>query len=742
MRLRQFDPTQRRSSYEETLIDEAFRILLCTSADVARNSEPTVYQFQDKCLYFATIHEDGIDNLGGSGGDGQTTSADDGRYTTTYTSGGVQRRHRIPNVPPSPWPPQTQPNVSRQAWDVTAASEPFGLAPSENMNILDEDVAMLGDNHVRWEPVAAPDGHTQTLAGIIYFLMHPTHSSEVSLGLALLPTHTNKGIGPRAVLKALKTAFDEFAFHRVSAAIIDGPSREPAMQMFIALGFEHEGVHRRAVMSSGPGQCENTWRDVHNLAFLDTDWAMCGGAIPLTHMLDVHTAFKAKAQAKPMVSTNGVESESEDEQVSVKGKVKVIRKRTRWDEMMLRHQREREELIGFEERGRVLRRTLSTETLRPGAAIDSAANTSASEAETSDAESNNAGNNEGSRASPVPTTFTNHDQDPFASPEDPVQETLSQHSNGPRRQFLFGSELTSAQEMVASWRASMYSATHVRQDESDVESESEMHALLPGSRRPLLRRSMLERLSDQDRASFGQRNYTIPPQDSDAQSVASTSPSAPESSVDQYTSCEEVESSEEDEEDNAASEAEPDVNHHTSLSFGLGSDIAVGQHDLSSSTVISRLPSGLPASGSLSKYTSEIPDPLLGLLPSPKRRRIGEAGTSINPVAVEAPASSASQVVPNAYDTPAPLDGPTPIAGPSSLPQQVQNQDVVPPSLSYRLSMTEIRNPPEDTMDSDAELEQTWDILSSASESESTMSSAASLSLQSASDIETNTDSE
>ncbi|KAH8116093.1 hypothetical protein DFH11DRAFT_1507118, partial [Phellopilus nigrolimitatus] len=158
-----------------------------------------------------------------------------------------------------------------------------------------------------------------SIIGVIYLLNLEHAPGEASLGLALMPYARNKGFGPDAVLRVLGMAFDVFEFHRISASVLDGSSREHALRMFVGLGFGCEGTRRRAV------QCPSdaAWRDAHHLGMLDTEWV---------------TGALRCVQEKPV--------------------------RTRWDEMFERHQREREVLVDAAERARILKRTASTDTLR------------------------------------------------------------------------------------------------------------------------------------------------------------------------------------------------------------------------------------------------------------------------------------------------------------------------------------------------------------------------------------------
>ena len=179
---------------------------------------------------------------------------------------------------------------------------------------------------------------------------------EVSLGVALLPHARGRGLGTETVRQLLALAFEEFRVHRASAGVIGpSPSRpaartmsnaasgseergkvlfsgtvaetEAALRMFVALGFTLEGTKRRSI----PDPSDNgAWRDSHHLAMLDTDWL-------------INHASQLNTNADGFYKKN---------------------RRTRWDEMFARHQKEADALDSAESR---LKRSASTETLRPSA---------------------------------------------------------------------------------------------------------------------------------------------------------------------------------------------------------------------------------------------------------------------------------------------------------------------------------------------------------------------------------------
>ncbi|KAI1791150.1 hypothetical protein LXA43DRAFT_920768 [Ganoderma leucocontextum] len=154
--------------------------------------------------------------------------------------------------------------------------------------------------------------------GVVYVTMSCL-PHEVHVGVGLLPTFRGKGAGMKACAFAVQWAIETISAHRVQARILISPSRSRAQRLFTALGFTHEGIQRRAVPDA-----TGAWVDVTCMGVVDTDWIMRG-----------------RLRAVP---------------------------RNLWDELFARHQREREELLRWEEcQGRLglgLRRTSSMETVR------------------------------------------------------------------------------------------------------------------------------------------------------------------------------------------------------------------------------------------------------------------------------------------------------------------------------------------------------------------------------------------
>ena len=150
--------------------------------------------------------------------------------------------------------------------------------------------------------------------GIVYVTMSPI-PHEVHIGVALLPAFRRQGAGMKACAFAVQWALETIRAHRVQARILTSPDRSRAQRLFTALGFAHEGIQRRAVTDAA-----GAWADVTHMGIVDTDWLV-----------------RRRLRAAP---------------------------RNMWDELFERHQREREELLRWEESRGKLRRTSSMETVR------------------------------------------------------------------------------------------------------------------------------------------------------------------------------------------------------------------------------------------------------------------------------------------------------------------------------------------------------------------------------------------
>ncbi|KAJ7637176.1 hypothetical protein FB45DRAFT_829529 [Roridomyces roridus] len=163
----------------------------------------------------------------------------------------------------------------------------------------------------------------------------PNQVGELNLGIILDSKYRGKGFACEAIQLAVKHAFEVEHCHRIQASLInlDWAHKDRMTALLTQLRFGHEGTRRRAFYN--PMMAE--WQDVTTLAILATDWSIRSFLKPAPKSL--------------------------------------------WDELFLRHQREREELLRWDEKqSRSLKRSASTETLRPpvGALVDLGAETDSS----------------------------------------------------------------------------------------------------------------------------------------------------------------------------------------------------------------------------------------------------------------------------------------------------------------------------------------------------------------------------
>ena len=176
------------------------------------------------------------------------------------------------------------------------------------------------------EPSPFPENRT---VGLVYLHASPANHAggEANIGVITTPDMQRRGYAREAVHVVLRWAFEELKFHRIQAAILDAPSKDKALRLFIGSGFAHEGTKRRAVYQPEGEGVAGVWRDVTYLAMLDTEW-----------MLKSTWMRVNRVPEPPIVSV--------------------------WDEMFARHAREREELVRWEEKHGRIRKTSSMETVR------------------------------------------------------------------------------------------------------------------------------------------------------------------------------------------------------------------------------------------------------------------------------------------------------------------------------------------------------------------------------------------
>lgn len=140
---------------------------------------------------------------------------------------------------------------------------------------------------------------TWYLAGIVALSPSTDNDSEYNIAVAILPKFQGDGLATHAMAYALEIAFETLRAHRVQARVLHGAAsiktRDAACR-FLHWGFTHEGTRRRVVVKPEDGGRA----DMSILAMLDTDWAL--------------RETKRPPKATP------------------------------WDELFVRHQREREAL--------------------------------------------------------------------------------------------------------------------------------------------------------------------------------------------------------------------------------------------------------------------------------------------------------------------------------------------------------------------------------------------------------------
>ena len=179
--------------------------------------------------------------------------------------------------------------------------------------------------------------------GAVYWMKHEkpesTMASEVSLGIVIRPSARRKGIGSHTVRHVLELAFSELKVHRVISNVIgsDAATTESILRFFVGLGFSIETTKRRSLQSTAVDDRGSAWRDVYSLCMIDTEWFFEEGR-----------AQRQAANAPASCTSNASEvCASADESVDGTQKTRCTR-RSRWDEMLSRHQTEQEALSAFD----------------------------------------------------------------------------------------------------------------------------------------------------------------------------------------------------------------------------------------------------------------------------------------------------------------------------------------------------------------------------------------------------------
>ncbi|OSD00275.1 hypothetical protein PYCCODRAFT_713083 [Trametes coccinea BRFM310] len=272
--------SEARVNHDELL--KAWDELQPFSVEAAIAEWPNMYDFSDNhCMLFAAVL--------------QSVTITIGDPSSAYPPG-VSLSAPNPTSRPPPEasdPPLTQPPQS------TSRSWGDFLSTKEDV----PDLELIWEKKRVWETV-----------GLVYISNPSPLPGQVHIGVSIVPSFRGKGLGRKACELALEWAFNSLQMHRVQARIMSSLYHNRARSLFAALGFSHEGIHRRAVTN-----VDGEWMDVTHMGMLDTSW-----------MIRAH--------------------------------IRTTRKSV-WDELLERHQQELEQLLRAEERAMRLHRTSSMETL-------------------------------------------------------------------------------------------------------------------------------------------------------------------------------------------------------------------------------------------------------------------------------------------------------------------------------------------------------------------------------------------
>ncbi|KAJ3494479.1 hypothetical protein NLJ89_g10799 [Agrocybe chaxingu] len=153
----------------------------------------------------------------------------------------------------------------------------------------------------------------------------PLHIGECNIGVYIAPEFRDiEGI-PEAIDQVVEFAFTDKDCHRLQAIVVENEDKWHSLNLLTTAGFRQEGIRRRAFYSPFGKE----WKDVTYFAILATEWFYDRNNSPTS---SIH-----------------------------------LRPRSLWDEVITRHQRERDELVKLQEKecssGR-LKRTNSMETIR------------------------------------------------------------------------------------------------------------------------------------------------------------------------------------------------------------------------------------------------------------------------------------------------------------------------------------------------------------------------------------------
>ncbi|KAF9457546.1 hypothetical protein BDZ94DRAFT_202162 [Collybia nuda] len=206
--------------------------------------------------------------------------------------------------------------------------------------LLDKQAALWGEFEPKWEEgpsmstlALLPPRLREKVIGIVYLTssLHnedPLHVGELNIGIILDEQARGKGYARRAIEVVTQKAFEDAKCHRLQAILLNHVAKDRALCLFTEMRFHHEGTRRRSFFS--PMELE--WKDATYMAILDTDWVY------------------NKSRGGPSYMRSAPKS--------------------LWDELLTRHQQEREELLNWE--SRTLKRSSSTATLRAVSPIPTA----------------------------------------------------------------------------------------------------------------------------------------------------------------------------------------------------------------------------------------------------------------------------------------------------------------------------------------------------------------------------------
>lgn len=198
---------------------------------------------------------------------------------------------------------------------------------------------------------------------------------EAEVGVVVCPGARRKGIATYAVRCALEKAFTECSMHRITASVLEPSPRkgstgrdevkywDAAMSFFVGMEFGLELTRRRAARpalglesEACPLSSSSSWRDVHVLAMLDTEWLLSPEQCVLH---EIRTKERGRAVGSLTSASGPAASASTDELQEYQRKTR----RTRREEMLARHQHEQEAVSAAEEHRGPQQR-------RPGARTD------------------------------------------------------------------------------------------------------------------------------------------------------------------------------------------------------------------------------------------------------------------------------------------------------------------------------------------------------------------------------------